>query len=708
MVRCFFCIFYLLIFSPGLFSQDFSTQQKSWLFRIVMQTPALKSNLAEYFIYKHNLPVLPAAMYRNKYKEGMVNWDLVDEQILTSPDLLSVDFETLKSLSPGLLSELAVKLTLWELYTVLARAFEKDVPFISKEDMPSLCLKMLEILPESMKKDEWIKKKYESVFYRILNPSLSLFKKVDALSEVKSISLAQQKQILDYWHKFVNDYVTQQSIIYFENLAGRKIYYNGDLLAAGEGSASSGLLGAYEEVGDSYIQTGNGKGIGLFTYEMQLKRNQLLPKIESEVHIVPLKEEPTLLHLSLWGMDGRKKPLVVIYKGDKSYLLFADFKTGLFSPDDNLVMGTSYLTRLKEEEEKEINLPLQEMNKEGGLLSVYQREDSLRQQIKHKITTLELELDSLNKIGGVSAASLDMRKRKLDVLISNRSDKDRRLQDVNQKISEAYKQIDKSRIQLEKKRAVLGNSIQQWVVKDSLYKFEDGTVFDFKTQDLIFYQDSLLQMGRLRVKLLAASYSLHSKLKDEVQLYVNTTGGVGETKNELKQTDKNIKHLIFEKTFLFNPDEYLLSDKVILSDSLLKYSLSKNVIISELYALGIDSSLKYNNKSTLPYEILKNDSSFIKARRVELKMEENNDTIFILVKAYTDSGTTRLSKTDDEIFDSVVDLHSKKQSYNPGLSVLRLISVVRKLESELGVHFSKESIYVEPLIKTYKLYDFTK
>ncbi len=702
------CICLLFFIHTGIHAQNFSSQQKSWMFRIVMKTPSLKNNLAECFLYKQELPTLPSYYYRGEYIEGKVNWSLVDDQINSNPGLLVINFEALKSSSPGLLSELAVKLTLWELYAELALYFEKDSSFVANDTIPPLCMKMLDVLPENMKKGGLVKKKYTSVFYRVVNPSLSLLKKVEALSEVKSVSLIEQKGILDYWHKIVNEYVAQQSAIYFEWLAGRKIYYKGDLLAVGEGSASSGLLGEYEDAGDGYIQTGNGKGIGLFTYEMQIKRDQLIPKIESEAHILPLKNEPTLLHLSIWGMDGRKKPLVVIHKDDKSYLLFADFQTGLFSPDDDLVEGISYISRLKEEEEKEINMPLHNLTIEGGLLSVYQREDSLRQLIQDKVTVLELEIDSLQRTQGVSETAFDIRKRKLDVLISNLSDKDNRLQDVNRKISNVYREIERARTGLEKKQAVLGNNIQQWELNNGLYQFKDGTVFNFKTQDLIFYLDSIPVENELTVKLLAASYSLHSKLKDEVQLYINTTGGVGDFRNKYKQQEVNNKRVILEKTFWFKPDEYLLGENVILSDSLRSYCSSKKVFYTDLKALGVDSTLVSFNKNTNSYATLKNDSAFIRARRVELKLEEDGDSMFIFVKAFTDSGNTRLSKIDKKLYDSVHDLYSKQQSYNPGLSVLRLLTVVKMLERELGIDFSKEIIKVEPLNIKCKVHDFNR
>ena len=75
----------------------------------------------------------------------------------------------------------------------------------------------------------------------------------------------------------------------------------------GEGSGSSGLLHEYEEVEDDETGTGTGKGIGLFTYKMLVKNNQL-ELSTTETTIPLLHDQATLLHLSLWGMDGLKSP----------------------------------------------------------------------------------------------------------------------------------------------------------------------------------------------------------------------------------------------------------------------------------------------------------------------------------------------------------------------------------------------------------------
>ncbi len=663
------------------------------------QTTSLKNNWDAYFIYNGDLPVLPPGIYNKVYKEGLINWPLVEMNVVNDPNLLDIDFEGLKTTSPGLLAEASVKLALWELYSEFAKEFQNTDQKKLDQHFHPVFTEMYAVLPGYMKKNGRLKKKYEPVFANLLNPSLSIVKKVNSLSTVKGLSLDQQKKIMDRWHTEIGDYVSKTSVGFFRRLSGRQIYYKGSLLAAGEGSGSSGLLKEFEEAGDLLIQTGNGKGVGFFTYEMQVKRDKLIPKIESGISIAPLTDEPTLLHLSLWGMDSNKKPLILIQKGDKSYLLFADFQSDLLSPDDDLSPGISYLDRMKELEEKDVIEPLMEIKKSGGLMTIYQREDSLKNTIQFNINSLESEIDSIQKMSDVSQAGIDQRKRLINTYLDNLRDKDKRLKALNDKMSTEYRKIDKAKERLSQMKSVLGPDIQTWEKKDSLYLFEDGTVFNFKTQDLIFNPDS--SPDKITVKLLAASYSLKSKLKDEVQLYVNITGGVDNMQNK-KEYLLGEDSVLYKHSIFFKPDEYKLPSDSILARSIVEYCKTKTTFSFDLKAMGVDSVL-LNDTSvrSKKYSAIKNDSLFVNSRRVDIKLLEKSDTIRIRIRAFTDSGNTRLSMTTKDEFNNVRSLHSIRQTYNPGLSVLRLIFVIRQLEKELQQKFSIKKIEVVPLHQSY-------
>ncbi len=687
--------FFSMLFN-ALSAQGFTSIQQCWLYKIMYETSSLKSNWDSYFLYKREIPMLPPGIYNKEYREDLINWSLFEDNVVNDSNLLVIDFDSLKNSSPGILAEASVKLALWELYSEFAKAFQNTEHITSNQQKNQIFSEMYAVLPPVMKKNGRIKKKYESVFLNLLNPSLSIAKKVYSLAAVKGLSPGQQKIIMDRWHKVTGDYISKKSADYFERLAGRPIYYNGSLLAAGEGSGSSGLLKEYEDAGDLPLQTGNGKGVGFFTYEMQLKRGKLVPKIESEISIHPLADEPTLLHPSLWGMDSNKKPLILIQKGDRSYLLFADYQTDLLSPDDNLSPGISYLDRMKELEKKEITDPLMDLKKSGGLMAIYQREDSLRNVIQSKIHTLELEIDSLQKLDEASPSLIDQRKRLINSYQDNMRDKELRLKEINEKITAEYRKIDKARERLLQMKFVLGPDIQKWVRNDSVYLFEDGTIFNFKTQDLIFYPDT--SSDKITVKLLAASYSLKSKLKDEVQLYVNVTGGVNDHPQNEKVYLTGKQRVLYKKSVFFKPDEHKLYSNILLPDSLRQYCMTKKHFTLELKAMGVDSLLLQDRAvRSKPYLSIKNDSLFVQARRVDIELQEKSDTVFVRLKAFTDSGNTRLSKTTKEEFINVKALHTIKQTYNPGLSVLRLISVIRQLERELQKKFSIEKIEVVPL-----------
>ena len=472
------------------------------------------------------------------------------------------------------------------------------------------------------------------------------------------------------------------------------------IIGSGEGSGSSGLLHEYEEVEDDETGTGTGKGIGLFTYKMLVKNNQLELESTTETTIPLLHDQATLLHLSLWGMDGLKKPLVVIERGKKSYLLFGGNE---FSPDRDWSKGTSYFDFLDEYKERKIDQLIKELNKEGGLLSVYEREDKIRNKIQTQIEILNLEIDSIHKSPQPSEAAIQQRKNKNEVNLSNLKTKENRLNSLQKKISSAYKKIDKAEKELDQKKALLGENIQEWVYADSIFKFEDGTIFNMQTQDLIIMEDSS-DINKVNVRLLAANYSIYSDKKDEVQLYINITGGA---KLPVVETNRktSVRDTVLTKYFYFNSDEFTCEncldqqEKVVLQELAKDISMGNKAINLSLVAGSIDTLNHINlAKDKVDYQSKKELDRYINSRRVELTIVVENGHCIITVQGFTDAGNTTLSKANTEVLSVLKDFYNTEHSLNPALSLLRVKSVLDNLESVMGLDFSEANIQV-PILK---------
>ncbi len=696
------CFFLILQQS---YSQEFTSQQKAWLYKIVTKTPTLHRNWKDFFNYKGPIPQVNEK-FESVRKQIVL--EIIEDSIINNPSLLTIDFESISKTSPGLMADAAVKLALWELYESLKSGFEEAEPFTINPTANYFFKEMFKVLPADYRKSGEVRKKYLPLFYNLLNPSYPFFSKSESLSQIKNISVQNQKRLLDKWHSLVKKYVEENSEAYFKILSGKEIFFRGYLLAAGEGSGSSGLLREYEKGGEGEVQTGTGKGIGLFTYTVDVKKDKIVPNIEGNVKAKTLKDEPTLFHLTLWGMDSNKKPLILLSKGNKSYIMFAG--CGHITPDSEMCPGVTYLDRLSEFEEEKINKKLKELKKEGGLLSIYDKEVRKKEVIQDQIRTLELELDSLNKIPDASVVAKNTRKSRIDVCLSNLTDKERRLADVQSKISAEYRKIDQSKNKLKKMNALLGDNVQAWSVNDSIYTFSDGTIFNYYTQDLIFFPDSD-KNERIKVDLLAASFSLNSKRKDEVQLYVNTTGGV---ENNLKSTAPAtylvLSDTLIKKSCFFDPNEFNVNSVFSRNEQDKLYKISRDIksgskqLQIKLVAIGIDT-LNHSSisKDKLNYLKKKDLEQFKKSRRADIMVIDEGDTLKVEIQGYTDAGNTRLSALSLQLRKHYSSYTHKLQTHNPILSALRINSVLNELGNAMNLKFDDEIIEVLPLSKNIRV-----
>ncbi|GAF04358.1 hypothetical protein JCM21142_73061 [Saccharicrinis fermentans DSM 9555 = JCM 21142] len=646
-----------------------------------------------------------ATIQERGYGFHISSWDSLEQSIIQNPALLQVDWEAISQSSPGLVSNAAVKLALWELYVELKNGYQESPPFSMSEDVNVIYREMIEAMPRKMKKGAVLKEKYMPVFYDVINPSLGFRRKLASLESVSMLTAEEKKIVFDRWHQLISTHVDEKSRLYFQILLKRKVYFKGTLLAVGDGSGSSGLLGEKEsgEAG-AVINTGTGKGIGLFTYRTKKNKSSVVPDYRSEIDLELAPDEPMLLHLTLWGMDWDKHPLVVVETGEKSYLLFGAPE---FSPDHNRVEGTSYYDRIEDYKQRKVDRVIGELNKQGGLLDIYKKEERMRDVIQTQIDSINLEVDSLRELEESNELAIQNRLFKNSVHLGNLSDKERRLKDLQSKIKAVYSELNSAEDEVKRMYAALGDHPQSWTEKDSVYIFEDGSFYHFKTQDLFLLADQEMD-NRVRVKLLAATYSIYSDSKDEVQLYVNITGGVSEY---LKEYEKKMKPVsdpdtIVCKSYYFDPNAYRASVFFTVEESRAIAELGKRVLGNEkqvrfiLVAHGVDSlsqSIGMDGRGT--YDVKKNLASYRKSRRVDIQIVECDKEFVVRISGFADRGRTSLLGLPKDVKSRLVGLMNVEQSWNPALSALRVLSVVREIEKLTGLSLRTEKIVCLPMGK---------
>ena len=224
-----------------------------------------------------------------------------------------------------------------------------------------------------------------------------------------------------------------------------------------------------------------------------------------------------------------------------------------------------------------------------------------------------------------------------------------------------------------------------------------------QTQDLIIMEDSS-DINKVNVRLLAANYSIYSDKKDEVQLYINITGGA---KLPVVETNRktSVRDTVLTKYFYFNSDEFTCEncldqqEKVVLQELAKDISMGNKAINLSLVAGSIDTLNHINlAKDKVDYQSKKELDRYINSRRVELTIVVENGHCIITVQGFTDAGNTTLSKANTEVLSVLKDFYNTEHSLNPALSLLRVKSVLDNLESVMGLDFSEANIQV-PILK---------
>ncbi len=682
---------YLLLCLQAFAQQPLNSEQQAWLYRIVKKTPVLDRNWGPYFEFDE------ASFINVKYGQYETDYDAILQHQISFPESLTIHYDSISQTSPGLLSEAAIKLTLWELNEALKDCLYR--PAQCRDSIYSYFAQPLQkIIPRPLNA-----KRSGAVLSCVMHPSLPLSKKIDQLTQQHKLDSDDQKKLLNRWRQLVTDYALTNSQAYFRRLSAGSSFAGITFLAAGEGSGTAGLLYETELNPEDSTKEWYGKGIGLFTYEVKNRQQTLRPLSHSTDQIQLPANKPASLHISLWGLNSSFKPMIIITNESKSYHLFADFASRELSVDPAAGSGISHLDRIEQYRSKKIEPLLKDLQKEGSLGAILQKEYGIKSEIETNLSRLEAEIDTLQKETNPSLSAIDYRKKLIDTNLTNLTKKERRIHELEQKLSAEYAKIAQAEKKLTEMESLLGAHPLSWQMKGDHYLFEDGVVFNTRTQDLLFPASAT--PTNLDIQLLSAGYTLEGEQKDEVQMYVSLTDAPAKKEKESIQTEP----LHFQQTFFFYPDEY--HSFTALPDSLtvlLKKILSENnhqPLIIQATIAPLPDSLTHPTTGLLP-TYSNHDREFEQPltpagqnRTVKLDITQSGDTLHIVAYGSTDVVPTRLSKVDPKLRSQLGITVSSTQN-NVYLSALRALGVLQQvftsteknhewiptLKDEFGIH----------------------
>ena len=647
-IRILFFLFISSVCNINLCSQiNLSPAEKSWLFRIVQRSPCLKENCDECFNLKH-----PGGLNLFKLFGGKIDYDALSLFIEHYPDTLAIDWNCLKSKSSGTISELAIKFTIWQLNEELITAITHFNPEIDT----TYTFIHKQLLAEILKSETIKNKKHQAnnIINTIVHPSYPVQRKIDELNKLK-IDVKDQKKLLEKWNNILNSIIFQRSKYYYSLIKGTPDVFELKMMAAGEGSGTSGLLYEYEKHPEDSTKTWYGKAAGLFTYEYSIRKNVLTPKEITTSGIYMPPDKNIAIHSTLWGLNSTTKPIIVFTHNNKSYQLYAP---SLLTPDPDLGKGLTQIDRIHQIQEIKVDEPLKKLNEDGGLQSILNKELQLKEEIENKIHEHEQEIDTLRKTVPVNQTKISYHIGMIDTYLTNLTSKENRIADLSRKLTAEYRKIDQARSDIEVMKTFLGKNVQGWSKSDSIYYFNDGVIFDYSTQDLVFPAQK--NESTMKVNLLSPSMVISGALKDEIQLFLSMTETTYHSKPKKSEVKKQFN-------IFYNQDQFE-------TDSTLKefheWVNDLNSIKSVDVDFEVDTTYKLPDQPMYEYQTL---------RQTEIFCKYKGDTLSVTIKSGCDPERTRLSRLEPTLRNKL-GIAGYSNDNNKYLAVLRILNTFKALE----------------------------
>jgi hypothetical protein len=718
-----FTLLLFLVFTKLLSAQDYpllTAEERAYLFHIVKKSPILDNNIGRFFDYKG--PDI-------KHLNGEIHFDSIEEIIINQPEKLIIRSEEIAKSPLGLIAEAANKMAIWELNKALLEARKKNDDgndHFTKEYQTFEGL-LIPHLPAAAFKEKGDSIVYQSKLDNIFSPSLSLDDKKALLQSFRYLDEEDGLQVVRALNYATNAYVEKRSKEIYRALGGKADVFKNVLLAAGDGSNTTGLLEEREKDEKGRWNRGLPKAVGLFPYDLALEEKIISKKkkvLSIEPNRAPIRDFLTVgnyrmtnIHFDVWGYNAEKQTTVVIEKNGKAYRLFGSGETRFLSPDPNFAEKGTYQSLIDDLEQNKIaNLEEMIFGKKGFDYWINVNE-------KKKIeTTLKIE-KSEKKYSDLGYAPVKTsknvtrkvrkQKRKSKVLsdyqpktISNKKVKVQgqneiiylyekraayiaKIKELEEQKTEAVTLLSSYQTRLDGFKTKYGLYPMKFTNQDGLYTYEDSSTFDMNTQEFVF--PATADTIPFEVRLLAIPNSSLSEQADEVMLHINLVDAAPRYNARLQL---KIKDLFESDQFLLKNN--LLSQKDSIALQLFFEGLLNKKVDFEIVARGngigkyLNGTVRKANPQTeessypgiTEKEKIQNkmDTSYSNLRLTEVFINLGRE-ILLEVNSFTDPVASNVQLTSEQSELMLKNGWSK----NEILSALRTESILKRLKEEVNV-----------------------
>ena len=702
-------------------NEGLTAEERAYLFHIVKKSPILDNSLGRYFDYKGEIVNLP-----NKE----LNYDSVELLIINQPEILIIRKEEIAKSSKGILAEAANKMALWELNKVLLakRGSEKELTQYASQYADFEKYLMDKLPAVALKEKDGISKPSPKLD-NLLNPSLSFLDKVAFIETLRFKSPEEEKQTIDAISYAVNAYVEKRTLEVFHALGGKSTDFSNILVAAGDGSSTSGMLDEREKDEKGRWNKGLPKAVGFFPYQTRLvtEEKKKEQKLESMTYAIidektVGKNQNTNLHFDVWGYNTEKQTTVVIERNGLSYPLFGSGETRFLSPDSSFSKGTTFMAIINDLESNKIAKLNEMIYGKKGFDHWIDYNKKKKDETELKIEKNEYEYSALhNQSLGTNKKSVKKTKKSRKHITHPDDDKNApRLTDYGDikdkkksegsivylyDLFEAYK---KKIIELETQKAeaidllaiyqqkldlykrLIGTRWASYTEKNGLYTFQDSSTFDMLTQDFQF--KAMPENEDFEIRLIAIPESSLSKNADEVMLHINKT-------EARPNFDARIQ---IELNDVFASDSWSISKQLIRNndsvavrqffEAMLDKKIPFSIVargqgigkwdgfrtIKELYPVELGS---YPGLSNEEKQKSRQDTSFQRLRVSEVHIQLNR-AILLEINSYTDPVSSSISVSNTDL---VALMKHYKLSKNDILSAYRSAEILKKLKGEINI-----------------------
>lgn len=691
--------------------ENLTPEERAYLFHIVKKSPILDTNMGRYFDYKG--PII-------KYPNKSINYDSIEMLIIYKPELLIIRREEIAKTEKGLIGEAANKMALWELNKVLLakREGEKELePYLNKylrfEKM------LITYLPPAALKEKGGKLEPNKKLENLTNPSLSFDDKIAFLESFQFLNDNDRLVTVKAMNQAVNQYIEVRSLEIYRALGGEADVYKNVLVAAGDGSMTTGVLEEREKDEKGRWNQGLPKAVGLFPYQVELKTKEgrkdqsIEPLLFTETDFQTVgNNKMTNLHFDVWGYNSEKQTTVVIEKNGITYHLFGSGKTRFLSPDSTFSDGATFQAMINDLEFRRIGklndmiygkkgfdylIAYNEKKKDETELKIIKREKKYsdfgytpivtKKKMSRKVKKQKKNTPAGKQIDYQPTTLSNKEKRREEqntiVGLNRLYDEYRRtIADLKKQKQEALDLMAKYKRRLDYYKQLMGLNWATYSVKDGLYTFQDSSTFDMYTQEFQF--KATKEKEAFEVRLLAIPESCLSDLADEVMLHIGLV-------DALPKYDSRLR---LELNDVFESDKWALNRNLFEK----KDSVALRQFFEGLLNKKVDFSIKakgqgigmwngsrtvknYQPVEEMSYNGSRMDSTYQRLRKSELFVILDR-TIMVEVNSYTDPVASSMS-IDNKAISEIMSKY--KLSKNDILSVYRTATILKKMKQEINL-----------------------